>query len=682
MGLFDDIGNAVGDAADAIAGAASDAGDAAADAANDVGNAFDAAANAIADAADDAANALSGWVSSAMNSAKQVVNEIAHVADDAIRSLETLGSELVAGAKHDAVQAADFVDAGAHFAEHAVDDPLGTAREVVDDAGKAASDVGDFIKDNSGAIITGAEIAGMVALYASGVGAPVAAVISGGTVAATDAAEGKDAGDCLVDGGAAALDKLVPGAGSALRATVDGVEHGESAGQIAKDAGLSGLGADGGPLLGLGATIARDASDGADAGTWGRDLVNEYAGQATAGNPLGQFGVAAVNDALDGKDASAYAYDAVRVYLHQAAGGDVSPIAQLSDTAINDLKDGKSLDATLSDVENQAVGDLTRVSSAAPGALGDVVSGSGIPGTGYVATVVSDVVAGKSLEQIGVDVGKQVVGDAYEEAGLNQQLKDAGVDTSVLNPLKPYGDTVVNDVTAGKGLADIGADLAREGLKDASDRSGIGDQMRDAGFDSKALEPAEGSADKALGDLFHGNLKAAGSDLLDGGKQVLQHAAENTVSASGLASGLPSPDDLDDPRHGGPVSAVAALADTGGAIQPHTNDSDTSPAAAHGLGQLFASANEMVGYEQTTPAGTEPAPYHGHFASPDVGSAFHSVDLGPSSATSVHYAHVDFDLATAAEPLGSETTIHSGDETPSHFELPMDHHTAVFHHPL
>ena len=136
------------------------------------------------------------------------------------------------------------------------------------------------------------------------------------------------------------------------------------------------------------------------------------------------------------------------------------PTGQLSDTFFDDLGKGKSWSEIGQDLLHQAEDMANRVEHGAPGALGDAINGSGLPGASYGATLVNDVVQGKTPEQIAGDLGKDAAHDLADQTGLGDTVKDLGIDTSALNPLKPYGETLVNDVVDGKSPDEIAIDLA------------------------------------------------------------------------------------------------------------------------------------------------------------------------------------------------------------------------------
>jgi hypothetical protein len=504
MGFWDDLGHAANDAANGDLGdAANDLGDAANDAANDAGNAANDAANDAGNAANDAVNAAGKAVDTAVHAVDQLVGQ----AGDAARQLVNDAGNTVDHVMHDAGKAAgDISDAIGDAAKH----PLETAADAV-------GAVDQFIADHSGEIVGGLEVAGSIALYASGVGAPIAAAISGAMATAGDLANGKDAGDALLDGVTTAADKLLPGAGSATRAVVEGLEHGDSAGEIARDAGLNGVGANGGPALGFIATAADDISHGRDAGHTALDLVTQYANDASGDNPLGQIAIAGVNDAVNGDSIEQFGLDVARIYAHQAAGGDASPTAQLSDTFFNDIKDGKSLGETADDLYHQAVNMAERVDHDAPDGLGGAIGGSDVPGGHYAATVAGDLVDGKSPDQIAIDLGKEAAGDVAKESGLGDAVKDAGIDTSDLDPLKPYAETVVNDVTNGKSLEQTAADVGKEIAGDLVKESGVTHDLNDAGIDTSAFDPLKPYAETVANDVTEG--KSIGDTAIDLVKQ-------------------------------------------------------------------------------------------------------------------------------------------------------------------
>src|SRR5262249_25451702 len=146
---------------------------------------------------------------------------------------------------------------------------------------------------------------------------------------------------------AAAGDKLLPGSGDAAKAVVHGLENGESAGEIAREAGLNGVASNGGPLLRYGATLGDDVAHGKGAGQILLDAGSQYGNDASGAgtdhsNPLGQVFVAGVNDINDGKSIEQFGLDVGKIYLHDAAGGSASPTGQLTDTALDDIGQGKS----------------------------------------------------------------------------------------------------------------------------------------------------------------------------------------------------------------------------------------------------------------------------------------------------------------------------------------------------
>ena len=158
-----------------------------------------------------------------------------------------------------------------------------------------------------------------------------------------------------------------------------------------------------------------------------------------------------------------------------------------------------------------------RVDHGAPGALGDAISGSGLPGASYAATVVNDVIQGKTPEQIAGDLGKDLVHDIGDQPEVKDAVSDSGIDTSALNPLKPYGETVVNDVVDGKSPDEIAIDLLKQGAKDGGSAAGIdlgsGDKAAEKLFDDvthgKNITDSTGDAARQLaGDAAH----AAGVD--------------------------------------------------------------------------------------------------------------------------------------------------------------------------
>ena len=623
----------IDDAADAISDAAQKAADAAKAAADAAAAAAEAAAEAAAKAAADAAAAAAAAAKAAAEQASKFGHELAH-------------------------------DAGA-FADKAIHDPLGAAGDVLHAGEKAANAVGEFVSDNSHAILTGVEVVGTVALYVSGVGAPVAAAITGGIVAGTDAAEGKSAGDSLIDGGAAALDKLYPGAGSAAKAVANGIENGESPDQIAADAGLQGLGANGGPLVGFGSTIAHDAATGASIGQWARDLGNQYAASATGDQPLAQFGVAAINDAIDGRDASAYLLDAGRIYAHGAAGGDASPDAQLSDTFFNDLKNGKSLDQTWDDVKSQALGDILRVNNDAPGGLGGALGGSGIPGTNYGATALVDVAEGKSALDIGKDLTKQIGSDVGDQIAGDNPLKDSGIDLSGLKPAESYAKTAFNDLIDGKSAADIGADLGKQALHDGADAAGAGDVAKSLGLDSKATDPLVSGFDKGVDDIAHGKpVSVALNDALEGARSALDHVTQTATGSHGDQA-QPNPDDSTHPHFGGPVMSEVV--------------SQSTSAIPHGLGSFFDVAADTVG-----PVGAEtqsPSTDHLSALVAELTSSLPSLPpFGHETAIIAPPPHEFSPYAQLTEIDGhiDQTTIHSGADDPTaHLPLALDHAATV-----
>ncbi len=73
---------------------------------------------------------------------------------------------------------------------------------------------------------------------------------------------------------------------------------------------------------------------------------------------------------------------------------------------------------------HQAEDMANRVEHGAPGALGDAINGSGLPGASYGATLVNDVVQGKTPEQIAVDLGKDVAHDLADQPDVKDIVSD------------------------------------------------------------------------------------------------------------------------------------------------------------------------------------------------------------------------------------------------------------------
>jgi len=582
MGFWNDLGNAANDAANGDLGdAANDLGDAANDAGNDI-------ENAASDGEQDAENAVQtveDVAGSATDTAVHAVDQLIGQAKDAGKQLVDNAEHTVDHVVHDAGKAAgDVVDAIGDAAKH----PLQTAEDAADAAGK-------FVSEHSGDIIGGLELAGSIALYASGAGAPLAAAISGGMATANDLGNGKDLGDALLDGAATAADKLIPGAGSATYAVVEGIEHGESAGQIAREAGLNGVGATGGPLLGYGATLADDISHGKSAEQTGLDLATQYGNDASGAgtdhsNPLGQIVVAGANDAANGDSIEQFGLDVAKIYAHDAAGGSASPTGQLTDTFFDDIKDGKSLDQTLDDMYHQAVQMGERVEHDDPGAVAGAIGGSDVPGSHYAETAAGDLLDGKSLEQTATDVGKDAAGDVVQEIGSSDEAKDLGGDIGEgwpnLDPLKPYAETALNDALDGKSLDQIAADVGKQAAGDAlnaglHDLGGTDTGNTDGtnGTGEGYLDPLKPYAETALNDVVNG--KSVDQIAADVGQQMTGGDAKETVGDIGGGPGIPQPDPLSDYSSINPDTANMVLkmlgADTDGSgSTSHPSDWSTS----------------------------------------------------------------------------------------------------------
>ena len=77
--------------------------------------------------------------------------------------------------------------------------------------------------------------------------------------------------------------------------------------------------------------------------------------------------------------------------------------------------------------------------------IDQALSESGIPGAEYAKTAVNGLLEGKSSEEILADLGKQAAGDLFDESGLGDALKDAGIDMDGSDPWQAYVQTVVDN---------------------------------------------------------------------------------------------------------------------------------------------------------------------------------------------------------------------------------------------
>src|SRR4029077_12546873 len=110
-------------------------------------------------------------------------------------------------------------------------------------------------------------------------------------------------------------------------------------------------------------------------------------------------------------------------------------------------------------------------------------------------------------------------------------VSDSGIDPSTLDHLKPYGETLVNDVVDGKSPDEIAIDLLKQGAKDEGNEAGIhlgaGDKAAETLFNDVTHGKSVGDTAHDLASQYAGDAaQAAGvdTDTAKGALDAISHA--------------------------------------------------------------------------------------------------------------------------------------------------------------
>jgi hypothetical protein len=126
------------------------------------------------------------------------------------------------------------------------------------------------------------------------------------------------------------------------------------------------------------------------------------------------------------------------------------------------VSQGKSADEIAADLVHEGVGTLQQIEAGAPGTIDAALDESGIPGAGYAATFVDDLVQGKSPEQAAEHAFGQAGGDAFDQSGLGDAFQQTDLD-----PFRPYLETAAEDFANGKSFGQIAEHIGNQVLGDS-----------------------------------------------------------------------------------------------------------------------------------------------------------------------------------------------------------------------